>query len=542
MWGIGARFPEASADVSGALQPQYEALRDALDGVRGKCLEQHKKGSVYSLALRQVSLAKALGGVHRMVEASWASLGTQYEEARLLDSAVAKFADLASAKNFDVATALSWTLVDGMSGALGSEKACAEFSPAAAALGAIAWATNPERIYQSAFRVLGADPGAKWLRGPKDVEVPGSVSGWLARGILATVGTPDKRLEGCEIAEGSFVVEVMGGEAASGSTLNGAGSGASTVATVAGPGADSTKTDPQGKAPSGPAAKKPSREKTKPATVRLDKPAAAAPRAYFSVSKNLLGVDEGEGAPGSRNGVLNPGELVSLLLSVKPALAGTWLVSESIVPERIPDCMVVPWKELEAPEGASEIRIPLPALLVSTRCRSNESLVLKLLSSQSSQTQSITVALNAKSVGASGKIGRMLIDADMPGFSAVASVEGGVGPDMSLELTPTFELSGATSATISGPFQESGFFNTLKPLEEGTPLVPYRDGLVRSVDDIDVTTVAKDRFKPASRSRCVSPLTCDPAILWLGFDVVTDSDGVPYSIRRYTTLPLASQN
>lgn len=533
-WGIGTAFPESTGDAAGPLQPQFEALRDALGSVQLEC-----KNAPDGLPnkIRQQRLATALSGVRHMVSLSWKSAQQQYDEAKVLDAAVAKFAQAKHVDHFDVPTVLSWVLVDALAGQLANPAGCSTFSPTGTALGAIAWATNPERVYQTAFDAFSAD----WISDGK-VVLPPEASASIASTIVAKVVRPTAKLEGCEIAEGAFELDTTGGNTGS-ATNKPSKDGAKTgdkpiVEPPTSAGAAVATPEKAGL----PATKLAARTKVaKPPVVRLDVAAAAMPRAFFSVSRSLRGSDIADGAPGSGNGALNPGEIVTLQITVKAAVRGTWLVSESVVVESIPACMVVPWREVEAPEGRGEVSVELPALFVSTRCDTAEPLKLKLVSSQSAQTQSITVTMNAKSVGSGGKIRDMLIDSDLPGYSEVTGMEGGIGPGMALELIPTFELSGATSALISGPWLiDRRLFRSVKALENEAPLIPYRAGLVRAVDDVDVLTVDARAFAEYLKWRCHNPLTCDPRISWVGFDVQADANGVAYVIRRYTTLPLAA--
>jgi hypothetical protein len=533
-WGIGAAFPESTGDAAGPLQPQFEALRDALGGLRLEC--QKAKGDLPS-EIRHRRLAAALSGVRHMVSLSWKSAQQQYDEAKVLDAAVAQFAQAKHVDHFDAPTVLSWVLVDAIAGQLANPAGCGAFSPTGTALGAIAWATNPERIYQAAFDAFSAD----WISAGK-VVLPAAASASIASTIVAKVIPPTAKLEGCEIAEGAFELDTTGGNAGSATkepSKDGAKAGDKPVVEPPATAGAAAATAGKGGAPVTKAAAR--AKVAKPPVVRLDVAAPAMPRAFFSVSRSLQGSDIADGAPGSGNGALNPGEVVTLQIAVKAAVPGTWLVSESVVAESVPACMVVPWREVEAPEGQGEVTVALPALFVSTRCGTAEPLKLKLVSSQSAQTQSITVTMNAKSVGSGGKIRDMLIDSDMPGYSEVTGMEGGIGPGMALELTPTFELSGATSALINGPrFIDGGLFRSVKKLENQAPLIPYRAGLVRAVDDVDVLTVDAGAFADYLKGRCRNPLTCDSRISWVGFDVQADANGVTYVIRRYTTLPLAA--
>ena len=546
-WGIGTAFPESTGDAAGPLQPQFEALRDALGSVQLEC-----KNAPDGLPnkIRQQRLATALSGVRDMVSLSWKSAQQQYDEAKVLDAAVAKFAQAKHVDHFDVPTVLSWVLVDAIAGQLANPAGCSTFSPTGTALGAIAWATNPERFYQTTFDAFSAD----WISDGK-VVLPPAASASIASTIAAKVVRPTAKLEGCEIAEGAFELDTTGGNTGSATnkpSKDGAKTGDKPIVEPPTPAGALVVPDPSLSIDEGavdpwektglPATKLATHKKiAKPPVVRLDVAAPAMPRAFFSVSRSLRGSDIAEWAPGSGNGALNPGEIVTLQITVKAAVRGTWLVSESVVVESVPACMVVPWREVEAPEGRGEVSVELPALFVSTRCDTAEALPLKLVSSQSAQTQSITVTMNAKSVGSGGKIRDMLIDSDLPGYSEVTGMEGGIGPGMALELIPTFELSGATSALISGPWLiDRGLFRRVKPLENEAPLIPYRAGLVRAVDDVDVLTVDARAFAEHLKWRCHNPLTCDPRISWVGFDVQADANGVAYVIRRYTTLPLAA--
>ena len=155
------------------------------------------------------------------------------------------------------------------------------------------------------------------------------------------------------------------------------------------------------------------------------------------------------GGPFAGNGRLEGGELISLALDLRRTDGGGTLISESVVTDKLPPCIVVPWKEIELPEVAGEnlAAVRLPPILVTERCGRLAQLGLTIRSSSGAST-ALTLQLQS-ALEPSLKV-ELRRDADLPGSSVEHDASGGLAPGHPIELLPVLEAPGEARATLLG--------------------------------------------------------------------------------------------
>ncbi len=227
------------------------------------------------------------------------------------------------------------------------------------------------------------------------------------------------------------------------------------------------------------------------------------------------------------NGRLEASEIVMLELKLERSGRVGTLISESLQPASVPDCMAVIDEEVELPEvreaELATVRIPV---LVSGRCSARETLKLAVKSSHGDAT-AIDVTLSPRPD--SLVRAELRRDADLPGSSEEHDASGGLLMGRALELLPA--VSGPASATAAyvrmqlAWSADAALVNFRAPKFETTHL--ERDLFVAD-DDADLVSVPEKAFAAARSGRDkTSAFAAHPETLWLRLGATYDFAGGP---------------
>jgi hypothetical protein len=181
-----------------------------------------------------------------------------------------------------------------------------------------------------------------------------------------------------------------------------------------------------------------------------------------------------------------------------------WLISESLVPLRIPACMIVTGGELVLPEvpAGKTAHFDLNSLGVSDRCGELETLQFQVL--RSASPTKTTLTLWFEPVDGRATVDSFTLDTDVAGHSAPQS------QDFEVSLSGT--LTGATVEPEVTVTSLSSAWTFVGPAT--LPLAVDGQGTFSTLDDLDVR-LQKSPAPATSTENPLDALNADDSVAWL---------------------------
>jgi len=195
-------------------------------------------------------------------------------------------------------------------------------------------------------------------------------------------------------------------------------------------------------------------------------------------------------------------DAVPMALQAKDATR--WLISESVIPLRIPDCMVFMGAEQVLPEvkPGKTAHFTLSGLGVSDRCGALETVQFEVISSAYAGKPTVTMWFEP--LDSAATLDGYKVDTDVPGHSN--------GTSKAFEMTLRGTLRGATVdpkvqiTSLSDRWSLGGATEL--------PLSLSAQGDVSTLDDLDVTLLSESAASD-SAAKALNSLTANDSLFWL---------------------------